>query len=141
MNIKKAQWIKKPFQIDKVDLHTLSFTNKEESSVFFILGEEGRFTLSYCVTSSILAEFVFLHTANDYIVFSENEIRLSFFGLESKHNVNISLKSIEIVKEDDTVIFLSEKREILRIRNRAFSGSISFGLRFKGEGRAEISVW
>ena len=129
MNIKKAQWIKKPFQIDKVDLHTLSFTNKEESSVFFILGEEGRFTLSYCVTSSILAEFVFLHTANDYIVFSENEIRLSFFGLESQHNVNISLKSIEIVKE------------ILRIRNIAFSGSSSFGLRFKGEGRAEISVW
>lgn len=138
--MKKAQWLKKPEKFLKIDLHTVSFMNGTSSRVFFTLGESGTLSLSGKSTYSSFS-FIFFHTPNDYIIFKDNTIESLFFGLESKHNMLISITQIEIIKNGEEITFSSGETELLKIKNSAFFSSASFGIVTEGRGEAEISVW
>lgn len=141
MNTKKAQWLKKPVKFESVSLHSLSFLNGEQSSVFFTIGECDNITLSYEKEDSVSVSFVFFHTPNDYIVFKEDRIESLFFGLKSKHNMFNSINKLEINKLYDTITFSSNGKFLLKINNPAFLSSASFGLKMENQGRVKINVF
>ncbi len=141
MNIKKAQWLKKPETFTSLSLHSAKFVSRGEESLFFTLGEEGTLTLSGEAAEGAVVSFVFFHTPSDRIVFSAKEIKSSFFGLESTHNVSNPITELEIEKNGDEITFSTYSTFLLKVKNSAFSSSASFGMVIEGEGEVEVSVW
>ena len=139
--MKKAQWLKKPESITQLSLHSASFLVAGKASLYFTIGEEGTLSLSAKVEEGERLSFVFLHTPHDKIVFSSKEIKSSFFGLDSIHNVLNPITELKIEKEKDEITFSSSNSVLLSIKNSAFFSSASFGIEIEGEGEAEISVW
>ncbi|MBQ0070536.1 MAG: hypothetical protein KBS81_01550 [Spirochaetales bacterium] len=140
MNTKKAIWVKRPHSYIKTSLHTYSYNNDEESSVFFTVGEEGNISLQAQATEDATVAFVFLHTPSDYIAFSKNGLEYSFFGAKA-HIMLKSFDRIEMRKLGERIAFFAGEEEILSMENPAFLGSASFGVRATGAGHVEISVF
>lgn len=140
MNTKKAIWVKRPQSYIKTSLHTYSYENEGESSVFFTVGEEGNISLKAAATEDAKVSFVFLHTPSDYISFSSEGIEYSFFGAKS-HIMLKSFDGIEMRKLGEHIDFFSGEEVLFSMENPAFLGSASFGVRAVGAGHIEISVF
>lgn len=141
MNIKKAQWLKRPASFSSISLHSLSYQIEGKTSVFFTIGENDRLTLSYSVSENVDAYFVFFHTPSDYINIKRDKIEFSFFSLKGEHNMYKPLTEIEINKNGEEIEFLSSSTTLFKIKNPAFFSSASFGIKAEGSGAVNISVW
>lgn len=140
MNTKKAFWVKRPKSYITIDLHSFSWTEDGESSVFWTIGEEGEFELSALFDESITLDFVLLHTPSDYVRFSKDGIYSSFFSLSS-FLPSPSFSSIRLKKDKSVISFYSGEALIYKIENPAFLGSASFGFEIKGKGKIKINVF
>ena len=140
MNTKKALWVKRPKSYITIDLHSFSWTEDGESSVFWTIGEEGEFELRAQYDDSVSLDFVLLHTPSDYVRFSEDGIYSSFFSLSS-FIPSPSFSSIRFKKEKTVISFYSGEELIYKIENPAFLGSASFGFEIKGKGNIKIKVF
>ena len=141
MNMRKAQWLKKPQSFDEYMLHTVKYGNSGRSSVFFTVGETDSVRLSYTADNTVSCSFVFFHTPHDRIVFTPGRITSSFFGLESEMKVSTLTTEITMKKAGETIVFLSGESEILKIKNPAFLSSASIGFTAEGDGGVEIEAW
>jgi hypothetical protein len=141
MNMRKAQWLKKPQSFDEYMLHTVKYTNCGKSSVFFTVGETDTVRLSYRKDENVSCSFVFFHTPHDRIVFTPGRIASTFFGLESEMKVPTLTTEITMKKDGETIVFLSGESEILKIKNPAFLSSASIGFTAEGDGGVEIEAW
>lgn len=141
MNMRKAQWLKKPQSFDEYMLHTVKYSNSGRSSVFFTVGETDSVRLSYTADNTVSCSFVFFHTPHDRIVFTPGRITSSFFGLESEMKVPTLTTEITMKKDEETIVFLSGESEILKIKNPAFLSSASIGFTAEGDGGVEIEAW
>lgn len=141
MNIKKAQWLKRPVSFSSVSLHSLSYKIEGKTAVFFTIGENDRLILSYSVSENVDAYFVFFHTPSDYINIKKDKIEFSFFSLKGEHNMCKPLSEIEINKNGEEIEFLSSSTTLFKIKNPAFLSSASFGIKAEGSGTVNISVW
>lgn len=139
--MKKAQWLKKPVSFTSLSLHGTSFMNSGKSSVFFTIGESATLKLSATLSSPLSVSFVFLHTPEDKIIFSNGKVYISFFGFRSEHNMFKAITELKIDKNGDEIIFSSEDEVVLKIKNPAFFSSSSFGIEIDGTGPAGIEVW
>ena len=116
----------------KTTLHSLSFCSSGTHAVFFLLGEEGEIMLSQ--SSSARSAFVLLHTPDEYIVFGNERITISFGGVRTEIP-SPGHSSIKLVKNGSRLAFLNaEGGKILSIEKDAFQSSASFGLAIP-EGR------
>ncbi len=141
MNMRKAQWLKKPQSFDEYMLHTVKYTNSGLSSVFFTIGEEDTVRLSYTGDDSVSCSFVFFHTPHDRIVFTGKKIISSFFGLESEIPVSSEMREMTMEKTGETIVFKSGENEILKIKNPAFLSSASLGFTLEGDGSVTLEAW
>lgn len=141
MNMRKAQWLRKPQSFDEYMLHTVKYRNTGKSSVFFTVAETDTVRLSYNAEDAVECSFVLFHTPHDTIVFTPGKIISSFFGLESEFPVPVEMTEITMVKTGETIVFSSGEREILRIRNDAFLSSASVGFRAEGDGIVLLEAW
>ena len=139
--MKKAQWLKKPSSFTSLSLHSAKFVSKGEESLFFTIGGEGSLTLNAEADDTVTVSFVFFHTPSDKIIFTSNEIKSTFFGLESTHNLSNAITELKIDKENDEITFSSSNAVLLKVKNSAFFSSSSFGIVVEGEGDVSVSVW
>ena len=140
MNTKKALWVKRPKSYITIDLHSFSWTEDGESSVFWTIGEEGEFELKAQYDDSVSLDYVLLHTPSDYVKFSKDGIYSSFFSLSS-FIPSPSFSSIRFKKEETVISFYSGEELIYKIKNPAFLGSASFGFEIKGKGKVNLKVF
>ncbi|MGN1164569.1 MAG: hypothetical protein ACI4S4_07195 [Candidatus Ornithospirochaeta sp.] len=140
MNTKKATWVHRPSSPFTTDLHSFSWAEDNESSVFWTIGEEGEISLSYEKDEDVSVFFVFLHTPSDYISFHPSIVVSSFFSLSSSFPASIE-SNMKMVKEGDTISFFSGESLIEKIQNPAFEGSASFGFYIKGKGKVRTTVF
>lgn len=141
MNMKKAQWLKRPSHFDEYMLHTVKYTSEGKEEVFFTIGEEGSLTLIASSEDEAQFSFVFFHTPEDWCIFKGTSIEMSWRGLKSRHNVLNPITELEINKKGETIVFSSSSQEILFMKNPAFFSSSSFGVVTEGNGRVTLSVW
>ena len=134
MNTKKALWVKRPKSFINIDLHSFSWTEEENSSVFWTVGEEGEISLRRINDESVDVDFVLLHTPSDFVRFTKKGILSSFFSLTS-------FTSLRMKKESATISFFSEDALVYKIENPAFLGSASFGFEIKGKGKVKLEVF
>ena len=134
MNTKKALWVKRPKSFINIDLHSFSWTEEENSSVFWTVGEEGEISLRRSNDESVDVDFVLLHTPSDFVRFTKKGILSSFFSLTS-------FTSLRMKKESATISFFSEDTLVYKIENPAFLGSASFGFEIKGKGKVKLEVF
>ena len=137
MNTKKAVWIGRPEKM-RMTLHSIAFRSEDAHSVLFVLGEDGEMSISY--SSEAKAALTLLHTPQEYIVFGEERIVISFKGVRTEIP-HAPIRSLKLVKEGQRLSFYSGDEAILSIEKEAFSSSISFGLSSKGEGEVELEVF
>ena len=137
MNTKKAVWIGRPEKM-RMTLHSIAFRSEDAHSVLFVLGEAGEMSISYA--SEAKAALTLLHTPQEYIVFGEERIVISFKGVRTEIP-HAPIRSLKLVKEGKRLSFHSGDEAILSIEKEAFSSSISFGLSSKGEGEVELEVF
>ena len=140
MNTKKATWVRRPSSYFTTDLHSFSWKEESESSVFWTIGCEGEISLSYSADPDVSVRFVFLHTPSDYISFSPDHVTSSFFSLSSSFPFSIST-TMKMVKDGDKISFYTGEELVLKIENPAFQGSASFGFTIKGEGKVRTTVF
>ena len=140
MNTKKALWVKRPKSFINIDLHSFSWTEEENSSVFWTVGEEGEISLRRSNDESVDVDFVLLHTPSDFGRFKKKGILSSFFSLTSFTPLS-SFASLRMKKESDTISFFSEDDLVYKIENPAFLGSASFGFEIKGKGKVKLEVF
>lgn len=140
MNTKKAFWVKRPSGYITIDLHSFSWTEDGESSVFWTVGEEGVFALNASYDDSISFDFVLLHTPSDYVRFTKDGIYSSFFSLSSFIPAP-SYNSIVFRKDKSSISFYSDDVLLYKIENPAFLGSASFGCEIKGKGKVRLTVF
>lgn len=141
MNMKKAQWLKKPAHFDSSLLHSVTYSSSGRDEVFFTVGEEDEIKLSALAAGGVSLSFVFFHTPEDRVVFHEREIKLSWRGLKARTDVLNAITELEISKKGEEIVFSSSGAEILRIKNAAFLSSSSFGIVTEGSGSVTLSVW
>ena len=140
MNTKKALWVKRPKSFINIDLHSFSWTEEENSSVFWTVGEEGEISLRRSNDESVDVDFVLLHTTSDFVRFTKKGILSSFFSLTSFTPLS-SFTSLRMKKESATISFFSEDTLVYKIENPAFLGSASFGFEIKGKGKVKLEVF
>ena len=140
MNTKKALWVKRPKSFINIDLHSFSWTEEENSSVFWTVGEEGEISLRRSNDESVDVDFVLLHTASDFVRFTKKGILSSFFSLTSFTPIS-SFTSLRMKKDSATISFFSEDALVYKIENPAFLGSASFGFEIKGKGKVKLEVF
>ena len=140
MNTKKALWVKRPKSFINIDLHSFSWTEEENSSVFWTVGEEGEISLRRSNDESVDVDFVLLHTTSDFVRFTKKGILSSFFSLTSFTPLS-SFTSLRMKKESATISFFSEDALVYKIENPAFLGSASFGFEIKGKGKVKLEVF
>ena len=140
MNTKKALWVKRPKSFINIDLHSFSWTEEENSSVFWTVGEEGEISLRRSNDESVDVDFVLLHTPSDFVRFTKKVILSSFFSLSSFTPLS-SFTSLRMKKESATISFFSEDALVYKIENPAFLGSASFGFEIKGKGKVKLEVF
>ena len=140
MNTKKALWVKRPKSFINIDLHSFSWTEEENSSVFWTVGEEGEISLRRSNDESVDVDFVLLHTLSDFVRFTKKGILSSFFSLSSFTPLS-SFTSLRMKKESATISFFSEDALVYKIENPAFLGSASFGFEIKGKGKVKLEVF
>ena len=95
MNTKKAVWIGRPEKM-RMTLHSIAFRSEDAHSVLFVLGEAGEMSISYA--SEAKAALTLLHTPNEYIVFGEERIVISFKGVRTEIP-HAPIRSLKLVKE------------------------------------------
>ena len=140
MNTKKALWVKRPKSFINIDLHSFSWTEEENSCVFWTVGEEGEISLRRSNDESVDVDFVLLHTPSDFVRFTKKGILSSFFSLTSFTPLS-SFTSLRMKKESATISFFSEDTLVYKIENPAFLGSASFGFEIKGKGKVKLEVF
>lgn len=140
MNTKKALWVKRPKSFINIDLHSFSWTEEENSSVFWTVGEEGEISLRRSNDESVDVDFVLLLTPSDFVRFTKKGILSSFFSLTSFTPLS-SFTSLRMKKESATISFFSEDALVYKIENPAFLGSASFGFEIKGKGKVKLEVF
>ena len=140
MNTKKALWVKRPKSFINIDLHSFSWTEEENSSVFWTVGEEGEISLRRSNDESVDVDFVLLHTTSDFVRLTKKGILSSFFSLTSFTPLS-SFTSLRMKKESATISFFSEDTLVYKIENPAFLGSASFGFEIKGKGKVKLEVF
>ena len=140
MNTKKALWVKRPKSFINIDLHSFSWTEEENSSVFWTVGEEGEISLRRSNDESVDVDFVLLHTTSDFVRFTKKGILSSFFSLTSFTPLS-SFTSLRMKKESATISFFSDDALVYKIENPAFLGSASFGFEIKGKGKVKLEVF
>ena len=131
MNTKKALWVKRPKSFINIDLHSFSWTEEENSCVFWTVGEEGEISLRRINDESVDVDFV---------RFTKKGILSSFFSLTSFTPLS-SFTSLRMKKESATISFFSEDTLVYKIENPAFLGSASFGFEIKGKGKVKLEVF
>ena len=136
MNTKKADWINKPERIS-MSLHSLSFHSEGRHCVFFTIGESGSITIEIKKGD---ASFVFLHTHNDAIRFSENGIGIRMFSFSSRIPIAAG-RSMRMEKNGEDISFYSDGNMVLSISNKAFLSSASFGAMTDKEGEVGLEVF
>ena len=140
MNTKKALWVKRPKSFINIDLHSFSWTEEENSSVFWTEGEEGEISLRRSNDESVDVDFVLLHTPSDFVRFTKQGLLSSFFSLTSFTPLS-SFTSLRMKKESATISFFSDDALVYKIENPAFLGSASFGFEIKGKGKVKLEVF
>ena len=140
MNTKKALWVKRPKSYITIDLHSFSWKEEGDSSVYWTVGEEGEVSLTVTYDDTLSVDFVLLHTPSDYVRFTSKGIVSSFFGLNSFIPTH-SFDSIVMKKTNETLAFYNNDELIYKIENPAFLGSASFGIETKGKGEVSIRVF
>ncbi len=137
MNTKKALWISRPESL-KTTLHSFSFNSEKAHSVFFTIGEDGEITLKKDATAK--TAFVLMHTPDEYIVFGDKRIVITFGGTRTSLPFT-PVSSVKLTKTGKTLVFTADDREILSIEKDAFLTSASFGLAAKGKGEVILEVF
>ena len=141
MNTGKATWLKHPKHVITT-LHSYSYEGKDELCVMFTLGEEGKIKLLIKNEGDVTSNFLFLHTPNDYILFSKSGIKGKLFTLELSIEKNIG-NTIVLEKSGQRLKFIDVENDndLITISNQAFQGSASFGALSSGKGKTYIEVF
>ena len=117
MQIKKVDWINRPEKV-KVSAHSLTFMDNYPSYALYTIGKDEDLFLSY---EGEEVSFILLHTDKDMITLHEDEIDISFAGLNAK-----------VRKRGEEVTFSDEEGDLLSLSYPSFSTSVSVGFKTKG---------
>lgn len=139
MNTGKAIWLRHPKHV-LTTLHSYTYEGKDDLCVMFTLGESGEMSLFTKCEKDAKAKMVFLHTPNDYLIFSNGIIEGKLFEVE--YRIHSSFDSrISLKKEGMKLSFISDGKVVLEISNPAFMGSASFGVISEGIGKTYIEIF
>lgn len=127
MQIKKVDWINRPEKV-KVSAHSLTFMDNYPSYALYTIGKDDDLFLSY---EGEGVSFILLHTDRDMITLNEDEIDISFAGLNAKVRKKRG-KSLCIRKRGEEVTFSDEDGDFLSLSYPSFSSSVSAGFKTKG---------